>query len=175
MRLDKMRERQVPLPTESRIAGLFPGAHLADAYAMALPPTATRDMTTLARAVMADPAPWARSLMHVRDRIVTTFGVKTSGQIEAQARAAGAERIGFFPVQSRSEQELILGEDDKHLNFRVSVLLRPRVDASGDELIVTTVVHCHNALGRTYLLLISPFHRLIVRSNLHRAAQREWA
>ena len=110
--------------------------------------------------------------MRVRDRIVAAFGVKTSGQIEAQARAAGTERIGFFPVQSRSERELILGEDDRHLNFRVSVLLRTRIDARGDDLIVTTVVNCHNALGRTYLVLISPFHRLIVQSNLRRAAQK---
>jgi hypothetical protein len=169
-----MHERQVPLPAESRMAALFPGAHLADAYAIALPPTAPRDMTALARAVLANPAPWARSLMRVRDRIVSALGVKTSGQIQSQARAAGTERIGFFPIQSRSERELIVGEDDTHLDFRTSVLLRERADANGDELVATTVVHCHNALGRTYLVLISPFHRLIVRSNLRRAAQRQW-
>ena len=168
-------ERQVPLPAESRIAVLFPGAQLADAYAVALPPSATRDITALARAVLGSPAPWARSLMCVRDAVMTSFGVKTSAQIAAEAQADGTERISFFPLQSRSERELVVGEDDRHLNFRASVLLRPRGDGSGDELVATTVVHCHNALGRIYLLVISPFHRLIVRSNLRRAARKGWA
>jgi hypothetical protein len=174
MTLNHPHEHQVPLPAESRIAVLFPGAQLADAYAVALPANAPRDITTLARAVFGNPAPWARSLMRARDAIVSGFGVKTSGQIAAEAKAAGTERISFFPLQSRSEQELIVGEDDRHLDFRASVLLRPRADGSGDELVTTTVVHCHNALGRIYLIAISPFHRLIVRSNLRRAAQRGW-
>jgi hypothetical protein len=35
-----------------------------------------------------------------------------------------------------------------------------------------TVVHCHNWLGRTYLAVISPFHRAIVRATLRRTARR---
>jgi hypothetical protein len=172
--MDAAGERQVSLPAESRIADHYPGAQLADAYAIALPSTATRDIAALARAVLANPAPWARSLMRVRDTIVKNFGVKTSAQISSEARASGTERISFFPVQSRSERELVVGEDDRHLDFRTSVLVRPRADGRGDELIATTVVHCHNKLGRAYLALISPIHRLIVRSNLRRAAQRGW-
>jgi hypothetical protein len=84
------------------------------------------------------------------------------------------ERTGFFPLQSRSEHELVVGEDDRHLDFRASVLVRRRDDGGGDELVATTVVRCHNALGRTYLAMISPFHSLIVRSGLRRAAQRRW-
>jgi hypothetical protein len=169
-----VHEHAVALPAESRIAALFPGAHLADAYAVALPAAATRDITDLARAVLANPAPWARSLMRVRNAMMAGFGVKTSDQIAAAARAAGTERISIFPLQSRSERELIVGADDRHLDFRASVLLRPLADGSGDELVATTVVHCHNALGRIYLVTISPFHRLIMRSNLRRAARRGW-
>jgi len=60
-----------------------------------------------------------------------------------------------------------MGGDDRHLDFRVGVLVRP--DAQGGrELVVVTVVHCHNRLGRTYLAVIAPFHRTILRANLQR-------
>jgi hypothetical protein len=172
--MDETGERAAALPADSRIATLYRGAHLADAYAVPLPPAATRDIDALARAALATPAPWARRLLRVRDAVMSPFGVATSVQVGAKARAAGRDRIGFFPVQSKSEREVVVGEDDTHLDFRASVLVRPRADGSGDELVLTTVVHCHNALGRIYLALITPFHRLIVRSMLRRAAQREW-
>jgi hypothetical protein len=63
-----------------------------------------------------------------------------------------------------------MGENDRHLDFRVAVLVR--TDAQGGrELIVVTVVHCHNRLGRTYLAVIAPFHRTILRANLERTAR----
>jgi hypothetical protein len=42
------------------------------------------------------------------------------------------------------------------------------------QVIATTVVHCHNLLGRLYILAIAPFHRLVVRSALQRAARTGW-
>jgi hypothetical protein len=78
--------------------------------------------------------------------------------------------IGFFPVLSKSAGELVMGEDDRHLDFRLAVLLR--AGAAGDrELVVVTVVHCHNWLGRTYLKVIAPFHRLIALASLEQAAR----
>jgi hypothetical protein len=40
---------------------------------------------------------------------------------------------------------------------------------------VSSVVHCHNGVGRAYILLIRPFHKLIVRRSLARAARRGFA
>jgi hypothetical protein len=37
-------------------------------------------------------------------------------------------------------------------------------------LIATTAVRCHNLLGRAYLWMITPFHHLVVRAKLGRAA-----
>ena len=86
----------------------------------------------------------------------------------AAAGAEGAARIDFFRLYEIAGDEAILGEDDRHLDFRVSVQRR-----SGD-IVVTTVVRCHNRLGRLYLALITPFHRIVVRSMLQRAGQRGW-
>src|SRR5262245_27177295 len=101
---------------------------------------------------------------------MATVGVKSSRQIGAAAAARGLQVIDYFPVLSKSAGEMVMGGDDRHLDFRVAVLLR--ADAQGRrELDVATVVHCHNRLGRTYLAAIAPFHRTILRENLERTAK----
>jgi len=168
--------RVVPLPTGSLIAGLFAGADLADAYAIRLPPDSRRDIETLARFMLGEQAPWLHLLMAMRDAMVAGFGIKTSRQLRKAPTSKVSDRLYIFRVYATCKDEMILGEDDKHLDFRVSVLLRSD-GAEGDgknEIVVTTVVHCHNLLGRTYLALIAPFHRIVVRSNLQRAARRGW-
>jgi len=159
---------------DSLIAGLFETADLLDAYAISLPANTSRDVGLLAHTVLGQPAPWFRGLIRLRDVAVAGFGVKTSRQLRAEAQATGAERIDFFPVRARSERELVVGEDDRHLDFRASVLLRVGSAGQPLELIATTAVHCHNNLGRAYLTVIRPFHHLVVRSNLQRAERKGW-
>ena len=124
------------------------------------------DLEVLARAGFERPAGWIRALTRVRDAVMATVGVKSSRAIGAAAAARGPV-IGYFPLLSKSAGELVVGEDDRHLDFRVAVLVR--TDAQGGrELVVVTVVHCHNRLGRAYLAVIAPFHRTILRANLQR-------
>ena len=158
----------VPLPTGSRIADLFAGADLADAYAINLPSGGSRDIETLIRFMLGEEALWLRLLMGVRDAVVAGFGLKTSRRLRKGSVTDEVARIYIFRVYEITRDEAILGEDDKHLDFRVSIQRRP-----GD-VVVTTVVHCHNLLGRAYLAVITPFHRLVVKSILRRAARRGW-
>ena len=173
MRSDLHSACAVALPEESRIASLYAGSDLADSFAIALPSTATRDVLALSRSALGHPAPWVSALLAIRDAIVRPFGVKTTGQLRATAVPRTEDRIDIFRIHSVSEGEVIVGEDDRHLDFRASILLRQRPNLP-DELIVTTVVHCHNLLGRAYLAIILPFHRVIARSMLDRAARRGW-
>ena len=166
----------VPLPPGSRIADLFAGADLADAYAIRLPSHSSRDIETLTRFMLGEEAPWLRLLMGVRDAVVAGFGLKTSGKLRKASIEGNSDRIYIFRVYAAAKDEMTLGEDDKHLDFRISVLLRSDdVEGGGkNEIVVTTVVHCHNLLGRLYLALIAPLHRIVVKSILRRAARRGW-
>src|SRR3981081_1505458 len=157
----------VPVPTDSALAPLYVGADLLDAFAIHLPAGASDDLEVLARALFERQAGWIRALTWVRDAVMATVGVKSSRAIGAAAAARGAV-IGYFPLLAKSAGELVVGEDDRHLDFRVAILLRA---AGGRELVVVTVVHCHNRLGRTYLAVIAPFHRAIARANLEQAAR----
>ena len=160
----------VPIPSDSALAPLYAGADLLDAFAIHLPAGASDDPEVLARIAFERQSAWIRALTWVRDTVMATVGVKSSREIGAAAAARGLQVIGYFPVLSKSAGEIVMGGDDRHLDFRVAVLVR--TDAQGGrELVVVTVVHCHNRLGRTYLAVIAPFHRAIARASLERAAK----
>jgi hypothetical protein len=161
----------VALPPGARINEFYPSPDLADAYSLPLPEDATQDPEQLARFLFAQQPAWANGLMAVRDGIVSLFGLKTGRQLR---RDDGPARVGIFRVYEKHPHEIILGEDDRHLDFRASVLCRRDGPGGMARVTVTTVVHCHNRLGRTYIALITPFHRAIVRAMMERAARTGW-
>ena len=166
----------VALPSESRISGMYEKTDLADAYAIRLPKDAITDPEQLARFLFANQAPWVAGLMRVRDALVACFGIKTAKQLQTPTASNDGKRIYIFKIHAISAHEIVLGENDKHLDFRLSVLHQRSAAATGNAsyLILSTVVHCHNRLGRTYIMLIAPFHRMIVQSSLRRAARIGW-
>jgi len=62
-----------------------------------------------------------------------------------------------------------MGEEDRHLVFRTSVLVTGIFDASFVH--VTTIVRFNNIWGRFYFLPVKPFHRLIVESSVRGVEQ----
>jgi hypothetical protein len=166
--------RSVELPVESRAARFYPATDLADAFSIRLPDDATTDPEQLARFLFAQQPPWIDGLMKVRDALVAGFGIKTSGQLKAAPVTERHPRVGIFRIYETHAHEVLLGEDDKHLDFRLSVLTQPAQAQRGRRLVLSTVVHCHNLLGRGYITLIAPFHRRVVRATLTRAARRGW-
>ena len=163
-------DHAVPMPTDSALVPLYGGADLLDAFAISLPTGASGDIEVLARAAFERPAGWIRALTRLRDVMMATVGVRSSRAIGADAASRGPV-IGYFPLLSKSARELVVGVDDRHLDFRAALQLRLNPGGSR-ELVAGTVVHCHNRLGRTYLAMIAPFHRVIVRANLERAVRK---
>lgn len=138
-------------------AALLAGAQFADAFSVA-----TSDAALDARQAaekMLSPSPrWIRTLMALRDLVVMPFRLKTA----QTARKASTNRIGMFPVLSETPRRIVAGLNDRHLNFRLVVDVAG--SGSSRHVTATTVVLTHNRLGRVYLAIIRPFHRLIVRA-----------
>ena len=92
---------------------------------------------------------------------------------EADLRPPTREEIihvsypGIFAVHSATPDEVILGADDRHLDFRVSVLR----SVEQDLVAISTWVHPHNLAGRLYLTGVYPFHRIIVARCLANASR----
>jgi hypothetical protein len=165
----------VALPLQSGVTHLYKAVNLADAFAIRLPANASADPDVLARFIFTHQPAWVSKLMALRDAIVAPFGLKTGKHLATLAVNAKAARVGIFKVYSTGENEIVVGEDDTHLDFRVSVLCSGTpAPGSRRHLTVSTVVHCHNLLGRTYLLAIAPFHRMVIKASLRRAARIGW-
>lgn len=164
----KQAVTRVDPPPSSSIKDWYRGADLLDSYAVALPSAGPDDPAKLAEMLFGNSPAWIRALLRLRDRLVAPLGVKTTADIRAAGASDGRDRIGFFPVLGRSPSEIVLGEDDRHLDFRASILVDDDNPARSRRLVVTTAVRCHNLLGRTYLRVIKPFHVLVVRSYLGR-------
>jgi Protein of unknown function (DUF2867) len=71
-----------------------------------------------------------------------------------------------FPVRATAPDELLLGEDGGHLDFRASVLI------AGDKVTLTTVVKFHNWRGRLYFAAVRRLHPLMARRMLRRTHRR---
>jgi hypothetical protein len=163
------------LPPESRIAKAYASTNLADAYSIELPSGASTNPELLARFIFSHQPAWISSLISIRDAIVGRFGLKTAKQLTSLGAESKTNRIGIFKIYGTSPTEIVLGEDDKHLDFRLSVLCSNQPSPEGKrQLTLSTVVHCHNRLGRLYIFIIAPFHRWVVQSSLRSAARIGW-
>ncbi|MBR0968666.1 DUF2867 domain-containing protein [Bradyrhizobium diazoefficiens] len=133
------------------------GAQFIDAFRVDIGAAAVNAREACTRMVLHGPR-WIDALTRLRNILVSPFGLKTSGE---GAPAPGG-LIGLFPVLSETPERLVAGFDDYHLDFRIVV------DVAGEATIrnvtVTTLVKTNNLLGRTYLTLITPFHKLVARS-----------
>lgn len=71
---------------------------------------------------------WVRMLLNLRDFLVKPFGLETGIIPEQEALDTSlhyniGDRAIFFPVIDRSECEIVMAEDDKHLYFRTSLYI----------------------------------------------------
>jgi Protein of unknown function (DUF2867) len=156
--------RPVEVDVNAEVRGLLPEADFADAFSLTIDDP-TVDAITAAHRAIERPPGWISSLMRLRDAIVKPLGLRTGDD----AALARMDRIGIFPVLSRTPERVVLGLDDKHLDFRLAVDVAT-LDARRREIVATTLVQTHNWLGRTYLALILPFHRRIVPALMARNA-----
>ncbi|OGB20770.1 MAG: hypothetical protein A3I66_19325 [Burkholderiales bacterium RIFCSPLOWO2_02_FULL_57_36] len=98
----------------------------------------------------------------IRNRIVSCFGLDapTTSKIlnpEFKSNYAVGEKIGVWPIFSMTETELVVGHDDKHLDFRLSLL--KVTDGETASVVVSTICVVHNVFGKVYLFFIVPFHK----------------
>lgn len=153
------------LPQDSRLHGRIAKSDFVDCVYGAKSP-ANLSASKAAYIAMAQMPPWVSKLMWVRNRLVSVVGLKTGdapsfGNTVPKTFEVG-DRIGVFRVESVSENEVILGEDDRHLDFRISIYRNDK------GYYLATWVHPHNWMGRAYLKIVMPFHRLITQNCVKR-------
>ena len=116
---------------------------------------------------------WIERLFAFRNRTMKVFGLKVpegnldKASVVEEMKCEPGERMGLFQIFERNGAEIILGEDDKHLDFRVSLLIENSAFEEGrKELTISTMVKFNNGFGRLYFAPVKPFHSLVVPSML---------
>jgi hypothetical protein len=138
------------LPAPSQLRGRISSNDFLDCYSVA------SDLSPRQAATVITEFPrWARFLLLIRRAVTSPFGLSNDGP-------PASDKLGAFPVESETDDELIAGFNDKHLDFRISVL------SQNGRVFLATWVHPHNLGGRLYLKSILPFHILIARNALAR-------
>ena len=146
--------RLTTIPENSVIANGFDKIDYCDTYRIV---KATNDTVEEIAAKIFKPSKWMNWLMGIRDSVVGIFGLKTGKEILKG-------QTTNFPIIEQLENEIVMGENDKHLDFRTSV----SVDRENSFIYLTTIVHFNNLFGRLYFLPVKPFHKIIVKSSLKR-------
>lgn len=146
------RPRAVRVPATPLLAAALPQVDFADAHAVARAADAPDDPQVWADAIFHDPPPWVLALLGLRQALVGLVGIERGGR-------------SSFATVARDDNEVLLGTDAGHLDFRVSILVESRVT-------VSTVVRLRNRRGRLYFGVVRPLHPIVVRSMLARAASR---
>jgi hypothetical protein len=90
-------------------------------------------------------------LIKLRNRLVGLVGIEPGTR-------------DTFAVVARSADEVLLGSDDSHLDFRASVLREPK------RVVIGTVVKIHNLRGRAYFAIVRLVHPTVVHKILSKAA-----
>jgi len=152
--------------TAADAAPVLPGADFADAWRID-GIKAGMDAPQVAARVFGKAPHWIAALMRMRNALVRPLGLKTRAARPARAMAIPGQTLAF-PVLSAQPDRIVLGLDDKHLDFRVVVEMRPD-QKSGLAAVTTTYVRTHNRGGRLYLAAVRPFHRVIVPALMRRA------
>ena len=142
---------------------LLAGAQYIDAFRITVDGTEL-DARRAAEKMMGRGPRWIDTLLALRNLLVAPFGLKTGASEEHGA----SDIIGIFPVVSQMPERLVAGFDDVHLDFRVVIDVAPT--GRGQQVTATTLVLTHNLLGRVYLTIIQPFHRLIVPAMLRQVS-----
>ena len=109
--------------------------------------------------------------MLFRSRIGGLVGIRPVGDFHRPSDPAvprPGERLGIFTVRAIDDDELLLGDDDVHLDFRMAI----RRDLPRRRMVIAMALRTHNLLGRLYMIPVGPIHRRLVARMLARAVAR---
>lgn len=160
------------VPSDSMLGPeLIEGAYFRDAYRAPLS-RADLGITDIFLGIFAHHPPWMKRLLIARNTVASLAGLEapTAAEIrhvDIKQRYAVGDKIGVWPIFALSDNEIIAGRDNKHLDFRVSVLKTADGDAAS--VVISTLCMVHNLAGKLYLFFVVPFHRYGVHKLLANA------
>lgn len=120
-------------------------------------------------AIFSSTPKWVENMMKIRNKIVKIFGLKTEMKRNENPNFQVGEKVGIFEIYDIQENEIIAGDDDKHLNFRVSIHRQIQEKTAVN---ISTLVQYNNWFGKLYFFIVKPFHKMVVKSLIKKASKK---
>ncbi|RLJ30686.1 uncharacterized protein DUF2867 [Chryseobacterium sp. 7] len=95
---------------------------------------------------------WIKTLFSIRKFLTKMIGIETPKIREDNSQFCVGSSIGNFKIYSIVQNEIIVGRDDSHLNFRGIITNHP--DLKQYNIKVTTLVSYKNIKGHIYVFYI---------------------
>ena len=165
----KSKVKSIALPSTSQLQDDLQQAYFDDSYQMTIHTEAKTALQLYLDLVAVCPD-WINQLMVLRNKVVGYFGLKNQnllGDIDKEKLATSyrvGDRVGIFFILNISDKEVILGETDKHVDVKSSLLKLSQNDQTS--IAVSMVVHVHDNLGKLYMWFVTPMHKIIVPASL---------
>ncbi|MFN6945648.1 MAG: DUF2867 domain-containing protein [Cytophagaceae bacterium] len=162
-----MKLEQSHLPVNSLIEKSFSKIDYSDAFMCRFTSEKKIIVDDLVKAFAYSAPAWVEKLFSMRNRIVKLIGLKVPDEKKKEQDKENftvevGNSLGLFKILDKNLNEVIMGEDDKHLNFRISLFLEN--DYNNYSFTLSTTVQHNNWLGKLYFIPVRPFHKFIVPS-----------
>jgi hypothetical protein len=172
--MKKVVVQEIEIPSTSLAIKSLPQIDFADAFQCQLPEDRPQNIDSVTRAIFLTMPQWVAQLLELRNNLVRPFGLKTSIDTVSssyQDELQPGTAVGVFEVLDRRQSdEIMLGEDDKHLDYRVSIQLEREKEKCW--VVVSTVVKFNNWLGRAYFVPVKPVHKIVVPAMMKYGLER---
>lgn len=113
-------------------------------------------------------------LLNTREFIAKYLGLKTAEKPNKKTKYEKlyalkgeiGEKIAVFEVLDKSEIELMTGQKDSHLDFKLSFIVYQKNGKTVLELPTTVIIN--NKLGKVYFSIVKPIHKFYLKRILKR-------
>lgn len=162
--MSKVKEEVVFISEKAK--QLFPKVDFADTFSTTNKKDSIEEITNQ----IFNTAPkWVTFLFKIRNSIVHFFGLKTGVPDDYNEDFKVGGYVKFFKIYDIAANEVILGANDSHLNFRAVV---HNQKTAVHNIKVTTLVEYNNTKGKIYMAIVKPFHRLVVKHMVGQAYKK---
>ena len=159
------------IPRSDKILVSFGQANYEDSFCLILETKNLLDVDYIIFKIIKSLPKWFKILLNSRNTIARIIGLKT-GRIErifensSRLNIKQDQLIGDFFILLKGKKHLITELNDKHLDFRFSILISENEGIT--KVSLSTIVKLNNFFGKIYFFLVKPFHRLIIPNILKR-------
>lgn len=151
---------QIEFPTFSTVAGKETEHYYRDTFAFDTCQSSDLNATKVYHAIFGYLPKTVVYAMKVRNSIVKWLGFSTAGTEIALPieEIKQGNKAGFLTIETVTPNEVVTFASEKNMDIWLSVL-----EVTPGQYAISSLVNLKTRMGRAYMVIIKPFHKIIAR------------